>query len=99
MAIACDGASSRATKSVRGMRAWLAGNRPLPAYGSIEMRPIIHASPPRLAAVRSYSAESVPDTGQCAVTMRPSMDGTMWQITYGRSEAPRRGRVTAQHLR
>jgi hypothetical protein len=42
---------------------------------------MIHASPRRLAAARSYSAYMARGTGHFAFTMRPSTDGTMWQIT------------------
>jgi hypothetical protein len=52
-----------------------------PAYGSIEIRPIIHASAPKLPAVRSYSACARAESFHAVVTTRPSMDGTMWQMT------------------
>ena len=61
-----------------------AGIRPFPAYGSIETRPIIQPSAWKVSAVRSYSAMTPGASFQRSVTMRPSMDGIMWQITYGR---------------
>src|SRR5512142_2723944 len=86
--MAYDRASARATRSVRGMRARgdLAGTRALPAYGSIETRPMIQASARNVDAVRSYSLTSVSGRFQPAVTILPSTDGTMWQMTYGRSD-------------
>jgi len=87
MAMAWDGASSRATESVRGMRSLLepAGTLALPAQGSIETGPMIQASASSVDAVRSYSVRSPRDRRQPLVTILPSTDGTMWQMTYGRS--------------
>jgi len=56
----------------------------LPAYGSIEIRPTIHASALIVSAVRSYAADAILREGQFVGTIRPSMDGVMWQMTYGR---------------
>jgi hypothetical protein len=53
------------------------GIRALPAYGSIEMRPIIHASAPNVRAVRSYSENTRCGSFHAAVTMRPSIEGAM----------------------
>src|SRR4051812_16975378 len=86
MAIAYDFASCFATKSVRAIGSFdfRRGTRVLPAYGSIEMRPMIHASASNVAAVRSYSRVPFGPSSQFFVTIRPSIDGSMWQITYGR---------------
>jgi hypothetical protein len=72
-----------ATKSVRGIASFTVrfGTRAWPAYGSMEMRPIIHASAANVRAVRSYSAEIFAMVFQRFVTIRPSIDGAMWQIT------------------
>lgn len=85
MAIAYEVASCAATKSSRAMRSrsFRAGTRALPAYGSIEMRPMIHASASNVAAVRSYSRDAL-FSFQSRITIRPSIDGSMWQMTYGR---------------
>jgi hypothetical protein len=45
------------------------------------MRPIIHASASKVAAVRSYSARSARPSRQPVVTILPSTEGTMWQMT------------------
>lgn len=86
MAIAYEVASCGATKSFRAIASRRArrGTLALPAYGSIEMRPMIHASALKVFAVRSYSAEPAAPRSQCVVTMRPSMEGSMWQMTCGR---------------
>ena len=83
MAIAYDSASESAMKSFLGMRRLTlpCGTLVLPAYGSIEIRPMIHASASNVWAVRSYSAESLRSKPHFAVTILPSMDGDMWQIT------------------
>src|SRR5258708_4019106 len=75
-----------AMKSVLGIRDLTGrrGTRSLPAYGAIEMRPIIQASALNDSPIRSYSAKRVPVELHFAVTIRPSIDGPMWQMTYGR---------------
>ena len=60
-----------------------AGTRAFPAYGSIEMRPMIHASASNVAAVFSYSRVAF-FRSHSRMTIRPSIDGSMWQMTYGR---------------
>ena len=67
-----------------GRRTLRLGTVALPAYGSIEIRPMSHAWAPNVRAVRSYSAYTCAERPQRAVTMRPSTDGTIWQMTYGR---------------
>src|SRR5438093_11638183 len=83
MAIAYDWALASATKSVRGMRRFTCprGTLVFPAYGSIETRPMIHASASNVRAVRSYSAVRLGMEPQFVVTILPSIDGPMWQIT------------------
>ena len=77
IAIAYDVASWSAMKSSRAMRPPLfrAGTRALPAYGAIEMRPMIHASASNVAAVRSYSRVMF-FTSHPRVTIRPSIEGS-----------------------
>src|SRR5260370_5497218 len=84
MAMAYDPVRA-AMKSVRGIRDRTdrRGTRALPAYGAIEMRPIIHASALNDSAARSYSANSVPLPLHFALTIRPSIHGPMCQTTYG----------------
>jgi hypothetical protein len=45
---------------------------------------MIHASAPSVCAVRSYSADAILMERQLLVTIFPSIDGVMWQMTYGR---------------
>ena len=93
MAIAYDAASCSAMKSSRAIRSRFLrlGTRLFPAYGSIEMRPMIHASAWNVAAVRSYSRVAF-GSFQSRMTIRPSIDGSMWQMTYGR-DALRMGAI------
>ena len=53
------------------------GTRALPAYGSIETRPMIHASALNVAAVRSYSAYTADGSFHLSVTIGQSTEGTM----------------------
>jgi len=78
-AIAYDPASESATKSFLGMRCltFRRGTLALPAYGSIETRPMIHASASNVCAVRSYSAERMFLESHLVVTILPSMEGPM----------------------
>src|SRR6201988_1949366 len=86
MAMAYDRASVRAIKSFLaiGRLRVRRGTFDLPAYGSIETRPMIHASAPSVAAVRSYAADGLLGEGQFHGTSFPSIGGVMWQMTYGR---------------
>jgi hypothetical protein len=70
---------SRFEECARGPE--LDGSAALPAYGSIEMRPMIQASASNEAAVRSYSDRTPRDRSHPVVTILPSTDGTMWQMT------------------
>jgi len=49
---------------------------------------MIQASASNVAAVRSYSDSSPRGRGHALVTIFPSTEGTMWQITYGRLDEP-----------
>jgi hypothetical protein len=82
-AMAYDPASRRAMKSVRGIfvGAFRVGTLAFPAYGSIEIRPIIHASALKVPAVHSYSACTLGGRPHRDATIRPSTEGTMWQMT------------------
>lgn len=81
IAIAYEAALESAMKSVRGMRARTFGRgiRDFPAYGSIEIRPMIQAFARNVLAVSSYAAvilctEPIP-------VILPSTDSAMWQMT------------------
>jgi hypothetical protein len=47
----------------------------------MEMRPIIQASALKLSPIRSYSALNAREEAQRLVTILPSIDGPMWQMT------------------
>jgi hypothetical protein len=97
---AYDAASRLAMKSVLGIgcRTLRRGTAAFPAYGAMETRPIIHASASKVRAVRSYSALILGGSFQFVATIRPSREGSMWQITYGRLDRFMAGTLPARVL-